>query len=98
MSVYIVKLRFWLRAYDSTTIAAATKAEAFHMAKLIARRMMASTGRPDEVDTESRREGLISYIDLLDGDGPELAEAVVFDGDRPLHSETRALIERIPRC
>lgn len=95
MSVYVVKLRFWLRAYDSTTVSAATKAEAFYMAKLVARRMMGSTGRPDEIDTESRREGLISYIDRIDGDGPELAEAIVFDGDRPLHPEARALIERL---
>lgn len=95
MTDYIVNLRFWLRAYDSTTISAATHAEAFHLAKAAARRMMASTAWPDEVDTESRREGLIAYIDQLDGDGHELMEAIVFDGDRPLHPEARALIEKL---
>lgn len=92
---YIVKLRFWLRAYDSTEISAATDAEAFHLAKAAAHRMMAWTSQPEEIDIEERREGLISYIDNMSVARSELAEAIMFDGDRPLHPEARRLVQKL---
>lgn len=95
MTDYIVKLRFWLRAYDSTEISAATDAEAFHLAKAAAHRMMARTSQPEEIDIEERREGLISYIDNMSVARSELAEAIMFDGDRPLHPEVRRLVQKL---
>lgn len=95
MTDYVVKLRFWLRAYDSTIVSAATDAEAFHLAKAMARHMMVQTGQPEEIDIEERREGLISYVDRLDDDRRELTDAIPFDGDRPLHPEARRLIRKL---
>lgn len=83
MTDYCVKLRFWLRAFDSTTISAATDAEAYHLAKSAAADLMNARSHPDEVDLEERRDGLISYVDRLGHDRRELAEAVAFDGNCP---------------
>jgi hypothetical protein len=95
MKKYVVKLRFWLRAFDSAEISAATDAEAFHLAKAAACRMMARTGHPDEIDMDERREGLISYLDTMDIARGELAEGIAFDGDRPLHPEVRRLVRKL---
>lgn len=95
MTDYCVKLRFWLCAYESTTISAATDAEAYHLAKAAAADMMNARSHPEEIDLEERREGLISYIDRLGHDRRELAEAVTFDGNSPLHADAQRLIARI---
>jgi hypothetical protein len=95
MKKYVVKLRFWLRAFDSTVISAATDAEAFHLAKAAACHMMHWHGHPEEIDMEGRREGLLSYVDTVDGAREELAEGIVFDGDRPLHPEARQLVQKL---
>lgn len=95
MKDYIVKLRFWLRAFDSTVISAATDAEAFHLAKGAACHMMYWHGHPEEIDMEERREGLLSYVDTVDSVREELAEGIIFDGDRPLHPEARQLVEKL---
>lgn len=95
MKDYVVKLRFWLRAYDSTEISAATDTEALYLARAAARHMMAQTGQPEDIDLEERHEGLISFIDTLSEDPLPLAAGIVFDGDRPLHSEARQLVEKL---
>jgi len=95
MTDYVVKLRFWLRAYDSSVVSAATDAEALHLAKAMARHMMAQTGQPEEIDIEERREGLISYIDTMSEAPSPLAAGVVFDGDRPLHLQARQLVQKL---
>ena len=95
MKKYVVKIRFWLRAFDSTVISAVTDAEAFHLAKAAACHMMYWHGHPEEIDMEERREGLLSYVDTVDGACEELAESIVFDGDRPLHPEARQLVRKL---
>ncbi|CAM5277794.1 hypothetical protein ATER59S_00348 [Aquamicrobium terrae] len=95
MKDYVVKLRFWLRAYDSAEFPAATDAEAFHIAKAAATRMMGQRGHPEEIDMEERREGLISYVDTMGMARSELAEGIVFDDDRPLHPEARRLVRKL---
>ncbi len=95
MKDYVVKLRFWLRAYDSTEISAATDAEAFHLAKAAACHMMYWHGHPEEIDLEERHEGLISYVDTMGVARSELVEGMVFDGDRPLYPEARRLIQKL---
>jgi len=95
MTDYVVKIRFWLRAYDSMIIAAATDAEAFHMAKAAARHMMTKCSQPEEIDLEDRHDGLISYVDRLDGDRTQVGEASTFAGDRPFHSEARRFITEL---
>lgn len=95
MREYIVKLRFWLRAYDSTVISAATDTEALYLARAAARHLMAQTGQPEEIDMEERHEGLISFIDTVSEDPLPLAAGIVFDGDRPLRPEARQLVQKL---
>lgn len=95
MTEYVVKIRFWLRAYDSRIITAATDTEACHMAKAAAREMMADRTQPEDIDLEDRHDGLISYIDRLDDGRSELIEAVVFDGNRPRDPDVRSVIARL---
>jgi hypothetical protein len=90
---YVVKLAFWLRAWDSVTIEAEADAEAIDKAKAAAKRAMESRAIPESIDTDRRREGLIAYVDRLDPDRREcVVENVVFDDDcidRPLHDFVR---------
>lgn len=57
--------------------------------------MMYWHGRPEEIDMEERRECLLSYVDTVECAREELAEGIVFDGDRPLHPEARQLIRKL---
>src|SRR5580700_9533579 len=86
---YMVKLAFWLRAWDSVTIEADADSEAIDKAKVAAKRAMESRVIPESIETDRRREGLIAYVDRLDPDRREcVVEDVVFDDDRihgPLH-------------
>jgi hypothetical protein len=83
MSEYIVKVGFWLRAYDTLTIDAASDAEAIEAAKAAAAVAMGSTAYPDHIDTDERREGVIAFIDRCNGNGREaVIEDVEFDDDR----------------
>ena len=83
MTEYIVKIAFWLRAFDSVTLEADTDAEAIEKAKAVAAVAMESTAIPEYVDTDERREGIIAYIDRLTPDGREdVIENVEFDDDR----------------
>jgi hypothetical protein len=79
---YVVKLAFWLRAWDSVTIEAEADAEAIDKAKAVAKRAMESGVIPESIETDRRREGLIAYVDRLDPDRREcVVENVVFDDD-----------------
>ena len=93
MTEYVVKLAFWLRAWDSMTIEAEADAEAIDKAKAAAKRAMESRVIPESIDTDHRREGLIAYVDRLDPDRREcVVENVVFDDDHihgPLHDFVR---------
>lgn len=83
MTEYIVKIAFWLRAFDSVTVNASTDADAIAKAKDAAPTAMTSTAYPEHIDTGERREGVIAYIDRLTPDGTEpVIEDVEFDDDR----------------
>ena len=90
MTEYVVKIAFWLRAFDSVTLDAVTDAEAIEKAKAAARTAMDSTAHPEHIDIGERREGVIAYIDRLTPDGPEeVVEDVEFDDDR-IHGPSAA--------
>ncbi|MEX0408727.1 hypothetical protein ABGN05_24080 [Aquibium sp. LZ166] len=96
MTKYVVKLRFWLRCWDSMTIDAGSDADAIAMAPQVARELMLATGFPESVEADERRDGLISYIDRVDAEGRnEIAEAIEFDGAHRLFPEAAALISRL---
>jgi hypothetical protein len=86
---YVMKLAFWLRAWDSVTIEAAADSEAIDKAKAVAKAAMESRASPESIDTDHRREGVIAYVDRLGSDRREsVIENVAFDDDRihrPLH-------------
>jgi hypothetical protein len=95
MTEYVVKLRFWLRCWDSVTIEADTDADAIAVGPRLAREMMAAASFPESLEGEERREGLISYIDRIDAEGRnEIAEAIEFEGAHRLFPEAAALISR----
>lgn len=83
MTEYVVKIGFWLRAYDSFTVEAESDAGAIEKAKLSARIAMESTAHPEHIDIEERREGVIAFIDHVTPDGRDaVIEGVEFDDDR----------------
>ena len=83
MTEYIVKIGFWLRAYDGFTVEAVSDAEAIEKAKCAAKAAMESVGHPEHVDIEERREGVIAFIDRVTPDGRQaVIEDVEFDDDR----------------
>ena len=89
MSEYIVKIGFWLRAYDGFTVDAKDDAEAIAKAKAAAKTAMESSTHPEHFDIEERREGVIAFIDQLGPEGRQaVAEDVEFDDDRIHDSPT----------
>lgn len=83
MTEYIVKVAFWLRAFDSVTLEAATDAEAIEKAKASAQIAMESIAYPEHIDTDERREGVIAFVDRVTSDGrEEVVVDVEFDDDR----------------
>ncbi|MFW7270275.1 hypothetical protein ACMAUO_20360 [Gluconacetobacter sp. Hr-1-5] len=84
MAEYRVKIGFWLRAYDSFTIDAASPEEAIEIAKREARKEIESSGKPEHIETDERREGVILYVDRVGAalDVATIAEDVAFDDDR----------------
>lgn len=83
MTEYIVKIGFWLRAYDGFTAEAGSDAEAIEKAKAAARAAMESTAPPEHIEIAQRREGIIVFIDRVTPDGREaVIEDVAFDDDR----------------
>ena len=82
MTEYVVKIGFWLRAYDSVTVEADADAEAIEKAKTAATTAMTSTPHPEHVEFDERREGVIAFIDRVNPDGREsVVEDVAFDDD-----------------
>jgi len=80
---YIVKVAFWLRAYDGLTVEAETDAEAVEKAKSAAKAAMESMAYPEHIDIEERREGVIAFVDRVAPDGRHaVIEDVTFDDDR----------------
>jgi hypothetical protein len=95
MNEYMVKVGFWVRAFDVTTIEAHNDTEAIELGKVAAVTLMKSHAHPEEIDCDERREGSIVYIDCLDRDGrEEIVGYVPFDDDR-LHAPLHQFIERI---
>ena len=83
MTEYVVKIGFWLRAYDSLTVEADADPEAIEKAKIAATTAMTSTAHPEHVEFDERREGVIAFIDRVTPDGREpVVEDVAFDDDR----------------
>jgi hypothetical protein len=83
MTEYIVKIGFWLRAYDGFTVEADSDAQAIEKAKAAAATAMESVAQPEHVEIEERREGIIAFIDRITSDGREaVIEDVAFDDDR----------------
>ncbi len=83
MTEYVVKIGFWLRAYDGLTIEASSDADAIDKAKVAAKSAMASMAQPEHIDTDERREGVIAFIDRVTVDGRQpVVEDVAFDDDR----------------
>ena len=83
MTEYIVKIGFWLRAYDGLIVEAETDAEAIEKAKTGAKAAMESGAHPEHIDIEERREGVIAFIDRVAPDGRHaVVEDVAFDDDR----------------
>ena len=83
MTEYVVKVGFWLRAFDSVTVEADVDVEAIEKAKIAATEAMASTAHPEHVDFDERREGVIAFIDRISPGGRQaVVEDVAFDEDR----------------
>ena len=83
MTQYIVKIGFWLHAHDGFTVEADSDAEEIENAKAAAILAMEAVDRPEHIEIDQRREGVILYIDRVTVDGPEpVVEDVEFDDDR----------------
>jgi len=76
MSEYIVKLGFYLRAYDSFVVEADSDAEAIEQAKATANTAMKFGACPEHIETSERRQGIIVFIDRITQDG---RQAVIED-------------------
>jgi len=83
MSEYLIKVGFWLRAYDSVTIEAETDEKAVNQAKVAAKTLMQSRACAETIDTDERRRGIIAYVDrIAPGERLSVAEDVAIDDDR----------------
>ena len=83
MSEYIVKIGFWLRAYDSFAVEADSDADAIEEAKAAANRAMESAACPEHVEIGERRQGIIVFVDRITRDGRQaVIEDVPFTSDR----------------
>jgi hypothetical protein len=83
MTEYLVKIAFWLRAFDSVTVEAHSDADAIDKAKAAAQTAMESGAHPEHIDIEERREGIIAFIGHAGPNGRHaVIEDVAFDDDR----------------
>ena len=81
MGEYVVKVGFWLRAYESFTVEANSDADAIEQAKAAANRAMESPAHPEHIEIGERREGIIVFIDRIAADGRQaVIEDVPFAG------------------
>lgn len=93
MTEYVVKIGFWLRAYDGFTVEADSDAEAIEKAKVAARTALECSAHPEHIEIEERREGVIAFIDRITPDGRDaVIEDVAFDGDRILDLAKRTTV------
>ena len=82
MSEYVVKVRFWLRAYDSFAVEADSDADAIAQAKAGAKKVLESAAHPEHIEISERREGIILFIDRITPDGRQaVIEDVPLSGD-----------------
>jgi hypothetical protein len=83
MSEYIVKVGFWLRAYDSFAVEADSDQAAIAQAKVAAKTAMESVASPEHIEIAERRQGIIVFIDRITRDGRRQAviEDVPFTGE-----------------
>ena len=88
MSEYIVKVGFWLRAYDSFAVEADSDADAIEQAKAAANRAMESAAHPEHIEIGERREGIIVFIDRITGDGRQAVIEDVPFGNDDVHTPT----------
>lgn len=89
MTEYIVKIGFWLRAYDGIAVEADSDADAIEKAKAAAKAAMESGAYPEHIDIGERREGVIAFIDRITSRGRyAVAKDVAFDDDRVHDSQT----------
>jgi hypothetical protein len=97
MNEYLIKVGFWLRAFDTVTVEAPDDAAVIAMAKAAAATIIESHAHPEAIDFDERREGSVSYIDRVDPDGrKEITAFLAFDDDR-LHAPLHDFVERIAR-
>jgi hypothetical protein len=83
MSEYIVKIGFWLRAYDGFTVEAHSDADAIEKAKAAANTAMESGTYPEHIEIAERWEGIIAFIDRVTPAGRDVVtEDVEFDDER----------------
>lgn len=83
MTEYIVKIGFWLRAYQGIAIDADSDAEVIEKAKVAATKAMESSAFPDHIDIDERRQGIIAYIDCKTPSGSRsVITDLEFDADR----------------
>jgi len=82
MNEYIVKVGFWLRAYDSFAVEAHSDADAIAQAKGAAKTVMGSGAQPEHIEIGERRDGIILFIDRITPDGRQaVIEDVPFTSD-----------------
>jgi hypothetical protein len=82
MSEYIVKVGFWLRAYDSFAVEAASDEDAIAQAKAGAKSVMESAANPEHIEIGERREDMIVFIDRITPGGRQaVIEDVPFSRD-----------------
>ena len=88
MSEYVVKVGFWLRAYESFTVEANSDADAIEQAKAAANRAMESAAHPEHIEIGERREGIIVFIDRIAADGRQAVIEDVPFGNDDVHTPT----------
>jgi hypothetical protein len=83
MSEYIIKIGFWLRAYDGFAFEADSDADAIEKAKAAAKTAMESGANPEHIEIAERWEGIIAFIDRVTPAGRDVvSENVELDDDR----------------
>ena len=82
MNEYIVKVGFWLRAYDSFAVEADSDADAIAQAKAAAKTVMGSGAHPEHIEISERRDGIIAFIDRITPDRQAVIEDVAFASDQ----------------
>ena len=88
MNRYVVKIGFWLRAYDGFVVEAACDADAIAQAKVEALRALQSSASPEHVEFDQRHDGEIAYIDRIEGDDRIVVAEILTLDDNRIHPPT----------